>query len=202
MKGLTREYNANPNTLGLHIINDDKTADNYMALCKCIVGVKSKDKVRYPSTSQACSAYKLYQDYDPLVDSKNTKQVLSYETKTKEIKRHTKKLRLIVENTITGEKTECNGVESVNKLIGIKTTNVSTYICTGIKYKGIYIIHRVGKKGDNSRSMKLTNIKTNEVKEFNSLKDVANFLERATSTVKYHINKKSSILGYKIEYMD
>lgn len=202
MKGLTREYNANPNTLGSHIINDDKTADNYMALYKCIVGVKSKDKVRYPSTSQACSAYKLYQDYDPLVDSENTKQVLSYKTKVKEIKRHTKKLRLIVENTITGDKTECNGVESVNKLIGIKTTNVSTYVCTGIKYKGIYIIHRVGKKGDNSRSMKLTNIKTNEVKEFNSLKDVADFLERATSTVKYHINKKSSILGYKIKYMD
>lgn len=49
------------NSISFNPINDDLTMKNYIALAKCISGVKIDDKVKYPNISEVCRAYGLYE---------------------------------------------------------------------------------------------------------------------------------------------
>ncbi|HSQ89517.1 NUMOD1 domain-containing DNA-binding protein [Romboutsia sp.] len=206
---LKREVCSLKNSLGPNILTDDKTALNYLALCKCITGVEHEGKIKHPSISQACSAYKLFHTYDATIDGKIGKRTLDDDEditmKKVEIKkRYNSRLKFIVENIITGEKTECNGIGGVVDLIKIKDTYVSSYANHGRKYKGIYKIYKAENtaRGTNSRAMKITNVETGETKEFESVKATAKFLGKATSTIKHHSERGSSTSGWEIEYLD
>lgn len=53
--------NSFENSISFNPINDDLTMKNYIALAKCIVGIKTDEGVKYPDISKTCRAYGLYQ---------------------------------------------------------------------------------------------------------------------------------------------
>ena len=118
--------------------------------------------------------------------------------------RSNKNLRYIVENIKTGEKTECAGLIGVSSLIGITYDNISGYISKGAVYKKTYKIYRVGEasKISNIRAVKITNVKTNEVKKFESLKLAAKFINIAPSSVSYNMKRNQPARGWKVEFID
>ena len=118
--------------------------------------------------------------------------------------RSNKNLKYIVENIKTGEKTECAGLIGVSSLIGITYDNISSYISKGAVYKKTYKIYRVGEasKISNIRAVKITNVKTNEVKEFESLKSAAKFINIAPSSVTYNMKRNQPARGWKVEFID
>ena len=184
MKMLKRSDRSFNNSLGPNVYSDDKTALNYKALAYCIAGYKINNKRRY------------------------TKEELKEEAK--EIKRlglnvrSNKNLKYIVENIKTGEKTECAGLIGVSSLIGITYDNISGYISKGAVYKKTYKIYRVGEasKISNIRAVKITNVKTNEVKKFESLKLAAKFINIAPSSVAYNMKRNQPARGWKVEFID
>ena len=195
------------NSLGPNVYSDDKTALNYKALAYCIAGCKINNKRRYASVNNICRAFGLF---DPNEERAN--QILKEELKeeAKEIKRlglnvrSNKNLKYIVENIKTGEKTECAGLIGVSSLIGITYDNISGYISKGAVYKKTYKIYRVGEasKISNIRAVKITNVKTNEVKKFESLKLAAKFINIAPSSVSYNMKRNQPARGWKVEFID
>ena len=195
------------NSLGPNVYSDDKTALNYKALAYCIAGCKINNKRRYASVNNICRAFGLF---DPNEERAN--QILKEELKeeAKEIKRlglnvrSNKNLKYIVENIKTGEKTECAGLIGVSSLIGITYDNISGYISKGAVYKKTYKIYRVGEasKISNIRAVKITNVKTNEVKKFESLKLAAKFINIAPSSVAYNMKRNQPARCWKVEFID
>ncbi len=181
------------NTLGPNVLTDDKTALNYYALAKCIVGIEYEGKIKHPSIKQAVSAFKLSEQ------KTNTE-----ETEIVSRKRYNKRLKFIVENLMTGEKTLCNGVKEVADRTGMTVTHVSSYARKEVVYQKTFKIYKVNenKIASNSRYMQITNIESGQVREFESLKETANFLGKATSTIIYHVERKSLVCGWKVEYLD
>ena len=204
LKRADRSFN---NSLGPNVYSDDKTALNYKALAYCIAGCKINNKRRYASVNNICRAFGLF---DPNEERAN--QILKEKLKeeAKEIKRlglnirSNKNLRYIVENIKTGEKTECAGLIGVSSLIGITYDNISGYISKGAVYKKTYKIYRVGEasKISNIRAVKITNVKTNEVKKFESLKLAAKFINIAPSSVSYNMKRNQPARGWKVEFID
>ena len=204
LKRADRSFN---NSLGPNVYSDDKTALNYKALAYCIAGYKINNKRRYASVNNICRAFGLF---DPNEERAN--QILKEELKeeAKEIKRlglnvrSNKNLKYIVENIKTGEKTECAGLIGVSSLIGITYDNISGYISKGAVYKNTYKIYRVGEasKVSNIRAVKITNVKTNEVKKFESLKSAAKFINIAPSSVTYNMKRNQPARGWKVEFID
>ena len=207
MKMLKRSDRSFNNSLGPNVYSDDKTALNYKALAYCIAGYKINNKRRYTSVNNICRAFGLF---DPNEERAN--QILKEKLKeeAKEIKRlglnvrSNKNLKYIVENIKTGEKTECAGLIGVSSLIGITYDNISGYISKGAVYKKTYKIYRVGEasKISNIRAVKITNVKTNEVKKFESLKLAAKFINIAPSSVSYNMKRNQPARGWKVEFID
>lgn len=207
MKMLKRSDRSFNNSLGPNVYSDDKTALNYKTLAYCIAGYKINNKRRYTSVNNICRDFGLF---DPNEERAN--QILKEELKeeAKEIKRlglnvrSNKNLKYIVENIKTGEKTECAGLIGVSSLIGITYDNISGYISKGAVYKKTYKIYRVGEasKISNIRAVKITNVKTNEVKKFESLKLAAKFINIAPSSVSYNMKRNQPARGWKVEFID
>lgn len=189
---LERGYSLG-NTLGPNVLTDDKTALGYYALAKCIVGVEYEGEIKYPSIKQTVSAFKLSEQ------KTNTE-----ETEVLNRKRYNKRLKFIIENIMTGEKILCNGVKEVADKTGMTDTHVSSYARKEVVYQKTWKIYKVNenKIASNSRYMQITNIESGQVREFESLKETANFLGKATSTIIYHVERKSLVCGWKVEYLD
>ena len=204
LKRADRSFN---NSLGPNVYSDDKTALNYKALAYCIAGCKINNKRRYASVNNICRAFGLF---DPNEEKVNLKLKEKLKDEAKEIKRlglnvrSNKNLKYIVENIKTGEKTECAGLIGVSSLIGITYDNISGYISKGAVYKKTYKIYRVGEasKISNIRAVKITNVKTNEVKKFESLKLAAKFINIAPSSVSYNMKRNQPARGWKVEFID
>ena len=207
MKMLKRSDRSFNNSLGPNVYSDDKTALNYKALAYCIAGCKINNKRRYTSVNNICRAFGLF---DPNEEKVNLMLKEKLKDEAKEIKRlglnirSNKNLKYIVENIKTGEKTECAGLIGVSSLIGITYDNISGYISKGAVYKKTYKIYRVGEasKISNIRAVKITNVKTNEVKEFESLKSAAKFINIAPSSVTYNMKRNQPARGWKVEFID
>lgn len=195
------------NSLGPNVYSDDKTALNYKALAYCIAGYKINNKRRYASVNNICRAFGLF---DPNEEKINLMLKEKLKDEAKEMKRlglnirSNKNLKYIVENIKTGEKTECAGLIGVSSLIGITYDNISGYISKGAVYKNTYKIYRVGEasKVSNIRAVKITNVKTNEVKKFESLKSAAKFINIAPSSVTYNMKRNQPARGWKVEFID
>lgn len=195
------------NSLGPNVYSDDKTALNYKALAYCIAGYKINNKRRYASVNNICRAFELF---DPNEEKVNLMLKEKLKDEAKEMKRlglnirSNKNLKYIVENIKTGEKTECAGLIGVSSLIGITYDNISGYISKGAVYKKTYKIYRVGEasKISNIRAVKITNVKTNEVKKFESLKSAAKFINIAPSSVSYNMKRNQPARGWKVEFID
>lgn len=204
LKRADRSFN---NSLGPNVYSDDKTAINYKALVYCIAGCKINNKRRYASVNNICRAFGLF---DPNEEKVNLMLKEKLKDEAKEMKRlglnirSNKNLRYIVENIKTGEKTECAGLIGVSSLIGITYDNISGYISKGAVYKKTYKIYRVGEasKISNIRAVKITNVKTNEVKKFESLKLAAKFINIAPSSVSYNMKRNQPARGWKVEFID
>ena len=71
-------------------------------------------------------------------------------------------------------------------------------------YLPTWRIYKANKEkiASNSRYMQITNIENGQVIEFESLKETASFLGKATSTIIYHVERKSLVCGWKVEYLD
>lgn len=207
MKMLKRSDRSFNNSLGPNVYSDDKTALNYKALAYCIAGCKINNKRRYASVNNICRAFGLF---DPNEEKVNLMLKEKLKDEAKEMKRlglnirSNKNLRYIVENIKTGEKTECAGLIGVSSLIGITYDNISGYISKGAVYKKTYKIYRVGEasKISNIRAVKITNVKTNEVKKFESLKLAAKFINIAPSSVSYNMKRNQPARGWKVEFID
>lgn len=207
MKMLKRADRSFNNSLGPNVYSDDKTALNYKALAYCIAGCKINNKRRYASVNNICRAFGLF---DPNEERVNQMLKEKLKDEAKEMKRlglnirSNKNLRYIVENIKTGEKTECAGLIGVSSLIGITYDNISGYISKGAVYKKTYKIYRVGEasKISNIRAVKITNVKTNEVKKFESLKLAAKFINIAPSSVSYNMKRNQPARGWKVEFID
>ncbi len=207
MKMLKRADRSFNNSLGPNVYSDDKTALNYKALAYCIAGCKINNKRRYASVNNICRAFGLF---DPNEEKVNLMLKEKLKDEAKEIKRlglnvrSNKNLKYIVENIKTGEKTECAGLIGVSSLIGITYDNISGYISKGAVYKKTYKIYRVGEasKISNIRAVKITNVKTNEVKKFESLKSAAKFINIAPSSVAYNMKRNQPARGWKVEFID
>lgn len=207
MKMLKRADRSFNNSLGPNVYSDDKTALNYKALAYCIAGCKINNKRRYASVNNICRAFGLF---DPNEEKVNLMLKEKLKDEAKEMKRlglnirSNKNLRYIVENIKTGEKTECAGLIGVSSLIGITYDNISGYISKGAVYKKTYKIYRVGEasKISNIRAVKITNVKTNEVKKFESLKLAAKFINIAPSSVSYNMKRNQPARGWKVEFID
>ena len=207
MKMLKRADRSFNNSLGPNVYSDDKIALNYKALAYCIAGYKINNKRRYTSVNNICRAFELF---DPNEEKVNEIIKEKLKDEAKEIKRlglnvrSNKNLKYIVENIKTGEKTECAGLIGVSSLIGITYDNISGYISKGAVYKKTYKIYRVGEasKISNIRAVKLTNVKTNEVKKFESLKLAAKFINIAPSSVSYNMKRNQPARGWKVEFID
>ena len=207
MKMLKRSDRSFNNSLGPNVYSDDKTALNYKALAYCIAGCKINNKRRYASVNNICRAFGLFDQNEEKVNLM-LKEKLKDEAK--EIKRlglnvrSNKNLKYIVENIKTGEKIECAGLIGVSSLIGITYDNISGYISKGAVYKKTYKIYRVGEasKISNIRAVKITNVKTNEVKKFESLKLAAKFINIAPSSVSYNMKRNLPARGWKVEFID
>lgn len=196
LKRADRSFN---NSLGPNVYSDDKTALNYKALAYCIAGCKINNKRRYASVNNICRAFGLFDpNEEKLKDEAKEMKRLGLNI------RSNKKLRYIVENIKTGEKTECAGLIGVSSLIGITYDNISGYISKGAVYKKTYKIYRVGEasKISNIRAVKITNVKTNEVKKFESLKLAAKFINIAPSSVAYNMKRNQPARGWKVEFID
>lgn len=204
LKRADRSFN---NSLGPNVYSDDKTALNYKALAYCIAGCKINNKRRYASVNNICRAFGLF---DPNEEKVNLILKEKLKDEAKEMKRlglnirSNKNLKYIVENIKTGEKTECAGLIGVSRLIGITYDNISGYISKGAVYKKTYKIYRVGEasKVSNIRAVKITNVKTNEVKKFESLKSAAKFINIAPSSVTYNMKRNQPARGWKVEFID
>ena len=204
LKRADRSFN---NSLGPNVYSDDKTALNYKALAYCIAGCKINNKRRYASVNNICGAFGLF---DPNEEKVNLMLKEKLKDEAKEMKRlglnirSNKNLRYIVENIKTGEKIECAGLIGVSSLIGITYDNISGYISKGAVYKKTYKIYRVGEasKISNIRAVKITNVKTNEVKKFESLKLAAKFINIAPSSVSYNMKRNQPARGWKVEFID
>ncbi len=204
LKRSDRSFN---NSLGPNVYSDDKTALNYKALAYYIAGYKINNKRRYTSVNNICRAFGLF---DPNEEKVNEIIKEKLKDEAKEIKRlglnvrSNKNLKYIVENIKTGEKTECAGLIGVSSLIGITYDNISGYISKGAVYKKTYKIYRVGEasKISNIRAVKITNVKTNEVKKFESLKLAAKFINIAPSSVSYNMKRNQPTRGWKVEFID
>lgn len=207
MKMLKRSDRSFNNSLGPNVYSDDKTALNYKALAYCIAGCKINNKRRYASVNNICRAFGLFDQNEEKVNLM-LKEKLKDEAK--EIKRlglnvrSNKNLKYIVENIKTGEKIECAGLIGVSSLIGITYDNISGYISKGAVYKKTYKIYRVGEASKifNIRAVKITNVKTNEVKKFESLKLAAKFINIAPSSVSYNMKRNQPARGWKVEFID
>lgn len=207
MKMLKRSDRSFNNSLGPNVYSDDKTALNYKALAYCIAGCKINNKRRYASVNNICRAFGLF---DPNEEKVNLMLKEKLKDEAKEMKRlglnvrSNKNLKYIVENIKTGEKTECAGLIGVSSLIGITYDNISGYISKGAVYKKTYKIYRVGEasKISNIRAVKITNVKTNEVKKFESLKLAAKFINIAPSSVSYNMKRNQPARGWKVEFID
>ena len=207
MKMLKRSDRSFNNSLGPNVYSDDKTALNYKALAYCIAGCKINNKRRYASVNNICRAFGLF---DPNEEKVNLMLKEKLEDEAKEMKRlglnvrSNKNLKYIVENIKTGEKTECAGLIGVSSLIGITYDNISGYISKGAVYKKTYKIYRVGEASKifNIRAVKITNVKTNEVKKFESLKLAAKFINIAPSSVSYNMKRNQPARGWKVEFID
>ena len=207
MKMLKRADRSFNNSLGPNVYSDDKTALNYKALAYCIAGCKINNKRRYASVNNICRAFGLF---DPNEEKVNEIIKEKLKDEAKEIKRlglnvrSNKNLKYIVENIKTGEKTECAGLIGVSSLIGITYDNISGYISKGAVYRKTYKIYRVGEasKISNIRAVKITNVKTNEVKKFESLKLAAKFINIAPSSVTYNMKRNQPARGWKVEFID
>lgn len=207
MKMLKRSDRSFNNSLGPNVYSDDKTALNYKALAYCIAGCKINNKRRYASVNNICRAFGLF---DPNEERVNQMLKEKLKDEAKEMKRlglnirSNKNLKYIVENIKTGEKTECAGLIGVSSLIGITYDNISGYISKGAVYKKTYKIYRVGEasKVSNIRAVKITNVKTNEVKKFESLKSAAKFINIAPSSVTYNMKRNQPARGWKVEFID
>lgn len=207
MKMLKRSDRSFNNSLGPNVYSDDKTALNYKALAYCIAGCKINNKRRYASVNNICRAFGLF---DPNEEKVNEIIKEKLKDEAKEIKRlglnvrSNKNLKYIVENIKTGEKTECAGLIGVSSLIGITYDNISGYISKGAVYKKTYKIYRVGEASKifNIRAVKITNVKTNEVKKFESLKLAAKFINIAPSSVSYNMKRNQPARGWKVEFID
>ena len=204
LKIADRSFN---NSLGPNVYSDDKTALNYKALAYCIAGYKINNKRRYASVNNICRAFGLF---DPNEEKVNLMLKEKLKDEAKEMKRlglnirSNKNLKYIVENIKTGEKTECAGLIGVSSLIGITYDNISGYISKGAVYKKTYKIYRVGEASKifNIRAVKITNVKTNEVKKFESLKLAAKFINIAPSSVSYNMKRNQPARGWKVEFID
>ena len=207
MKMLKRADRSFNNSLGPNVYSDDKTALNYKALAYCIAGCKINNKRRYASVNNICRAFGLF---DPNEEKVNLMLKEKLKDEAKEMKRlglnvrSNKNLKYIVENIKTGEKTECAGLIGVSSLIGITYDNISGYISKGAVYRKTYKIYRVGEasKISNIRAVKITNVKTNEVKKFESLKLAAKFINIAPSSVTYNMKRNQPARGWKVEFID
>ena len=207
MKMLKRADRSFNNSLGPNVYSDDKTALNYKALAYCIAGCKINNKRRYASVNNICRAFGLF---DPNEERVNQMLKEKLKDEAKEMKRlglnvrSNKNLKYIVENIKTGEKTKCAGLIGVSSLIGITYDNISGYISKGAVYKKTYKIYRVGEasKISNIRAVKITNVKTNEVKKFESLKLAAKFINIAPSSVTYNTKRNQPARGWKVEFID
>lgn len=207
MKMLKRADRSFNNSLGPNVYSDDKTALNYKALAYCIAGYKINNKRRYISVNNICRAFGLF---DPNEEKVNLMLKEKLKDEAKEMKRlglnirSNKNLKYIVENIKTGEKTECAGLIGVSSLIGITYDNISGYISKGAVYRKTYKIYRVGEasKISNIRAVKITNVKTNEVKKFESLKLAAKFINIAPSSVSYNMKRNQPARGWKVEFID
>lgn len=207
MKMLKRADRSFNNSLGPNVYSDDKTALNYKALAYCIAGCKINNKRRYASVNNICRAFGLF---DPNEERVNQMLKEKLKDEAKEMKRlglnvrSNKNLKYIVENIKTGEKTEYAGLIGVSSLIGITYDNISGYISKGAVYKKTYKIYRVGEasKISNIRAVKITNVKTNEVKKFESLKLAAKFINIAPSSVSYNMKRNQPARGWKVEFID
>ena len=207
MKMLKRSDRSFNNSLGPNVYSDDKTALNYKALAYCIAGCKINNKRRYASVNNICRAFGLF---DPNEEKVNLMLKEKLKDEAKEMKRlglnvrSNKNLKYIVENIKTGEKTECAGLIGVSSLIGITYDNISGYISKGAVYRKTYKIYRVGEasKISNIRAVKITNVKTNEVKKFESLKLAAKFINIAPSSVSYNMKRNQPARGWKVEFID
>lgn len=207
MKMLKRADRSFNNSLGPNVYSDDKTALNYKALAYCIAGYKINNKRRYISVNNICRAFGLF---DPNEEKVNLMLKEKLKDEAKEMKRlglnirSNKNLKYIVENIKTGEKTECAGLIGVSSLIGITYDNISGYISKGAVYRKTYKIYRVGEasKISNIRAVKITNVKTNEVKKFESLKLAAKFINIAPSSVTYNTKRNQPARGWKVEFID
>ena len=207
MKMLKRSDRSFNNSLGPNVYSDDKTALNYKALAYCIAGCKINNKRRYASVNNICRAFGLF---DPNEEKVNLMLKEKLKDEAKEMKRlglnvrSNKNLKYIVENIKTGEKTECAGLIGVSSLIGITYDNISGYISKGAVYRKTYKIYRVGEasKISNIRAVKITNVKTNEVKKFESLKLAAKFINIAPSSVTYNMKRNQPARGWKVEFID
>ena len=207
MKMLKRSDRSFNNSLGPNVYSDDKTALNYKALAYCIAGYKINNKRRYISVNNICRAFGLF---DPNEEKVNLMLKEKLKDEAKEMKRlglnirSNKNLKYIVENIKTGEKTECAGLIGVSSLIGITYDNISGYISKGAVYRKTYKIYRVGEasKISNIRAVKITNVKTNEVKKFESLKLAAKFINIAPSSVSYNMKRNQPARGWKVEFID
>lgn len=207
MKMLKRSDRSFNNSLGPNVYSDDKTALNYKALAYCIAGCKINNKRRYASVNNICRAFGLF---DPNEERVNQMLKEKLKDEAKEMKRlglnvrSNKNLKYIVENIKTGEKTECAGLIGVSSLIGITYDNISGYISKGAVYKKTYKIYRVGEASKifNIRAVKITNVKTNEVKKFESLKLAAKFINIAPSSVSYNMKRNQPARGWKVEFID
>lgn len=100
------------NSLGPNDLEDDITLRNYLALAKCIIGVRNSDgKIRYPGVSTSCRSYKLYE-----VNEEKRKPVPGGRAIT-------------ATNVKNGEIIEFKNVEEAAEFFNYKICTLRTYVC-------------------------------------------------------------------------
>lgn len=175
------------NSISYNYLEDDKTAINYLALAYCIVGDKKGVGKEYPSISNICSSFDLY-------DRKQSVKV----RKRKTFKEHTLNEPILVLDIGTNEVKEYRNVIEVADLFEDRVQFIKQAIRNKHIYKKKY---RIATKSDpdlklysrknRSKKVKLINIKTGEDKIFDSRKEAAEFLSVVPALISNYLRSKS-----------
>lgn len=100
--------NSFGNSISFNPEKDDLTMRNYIALTKCIVGIKTENGFKYPNVSDSCKAYGLY-------DLNREKRVGR---------------TIVAANMKTNEIIEFEKIKDVSEFLDYKICTLRTYIDT------------------------------------------------------------------------
>ena len=105
---------------------------NFLAFLSCIKGVEENGNIIYPTVSATCKEFGLY---DENVQTENG----TYVKRTRKSSSKYRNETFILKNFKTNEIIKVKGNVELQKLIGIRKADISTYINKKTKFKRTYV---------------------------------------------------------------